>query len=263
MHERISVSAISSNGWSFDEDVAWWRSAGVTNVGVALRKLEAFGLAGGTVLVVDAGLRVTNLLALAFPLTAADRWPAHQERLLAAVAAASAMGAECFVTTTGPAGSMPWDEAADAFAEASAPVVAACRDAGIPFVVEHTNSLRADVGFVHTLRDALDLVRPLGGGVLMECNACWAERGLAATIAADVEHIRLVQVSDYVIGTLCTPDRVVPGDGDLPLTRIIGWLLDAGYTGVFDIELIGPRIEAEGYDSAIRRSVAAVEALLP
>jgi sugar phosphate isomerase/epimerase len=77
-----------------------------------------------------------------------------------------------------------------------------------------------------------------------------------------VDLLRLVQVSDYVIGTLRTPDRAVPGDGDIPLARIIGQLLEAGYDGVFDIELIGPRIEEEGYQHAVPRAVEQVEALL-
>jgi sugar phosphate isomerase/epimerase len=262
VHPRISVSAISTNGWSLEQDLAFWHDKGITNVGVSLRKLEAHGLAGGTTRVVDAGLRVTNLLGLGFALTRPDQWPAHQERLAAAVSAAAAMAAECFVLTTGAAGPMPWEEAADALAVAVAPVVAACHGAGVPFVIEHTNSLRVDVGFVHTLRDTVDLARRLGVGVLMECNACWAERDLPATIAAGVDTIRLVQVSDYLIGTHCTPDRAVPGDGDIPLARILGQLLAAGYGGVFDLELIGPRIEAEGYPSAVERSVAALEALL-
>ena len=262
MHPRVSVSAVSTTNWSVAEDVEFWRSAGITNVGVWLRKLEASGLAEGTARVVDAGLRVTNLLAFGFPLRDRGPWPAAQERLLAAVDAARAMAAECFVMTTGSAGSMSWEEAADAFESASAPIAAACRDAGVPLVVEHTNSLRPDVGFVHTLRDVIDLARRVGAGVLVECNACWAERGLPATIAVGIDVIRLVQVSDYVIGTRCTPDRAVPGDGDIPLARLLGLLHDAGYAGVFDIELMGPRIEAEGYPSAVPRAVAAVEALL-
>jgi sugar phosphate isomerase/epimerase len=62
-------------------------------------------------------------------------------------------------------------------------------------------------------------------------------------------------VSDYAVGTLSTPNRLVPGDGDIPIERILRDVLDAGYTGMFDIELIGPRIEDEGYGPAISRSV--------
>ena len=99
--------------------------------------------------------------------------------------------------------------------------------------------MRVDVGFVHTLADVVDLARRLGIGVCVETNACWAERGLARTIAAGVDTFRVVQVSDFAIGTLSTPNRLVPGDGDIPLERILGQILAAGYVGAFDLELIG------------------------
>jgi len=170
--------------------------------------------------------------------------------------------AECLVFTTGPAGPLPWDEAADALEAAMAPVLAESRARAVPFAIEHTNSLRVDVGFVHTLRDAIDLARRLGTGVCMEINACWAERDLATTIAHGVDTLRLVQVSDFAIGTLTTPARLVPGDGDIPLARILGAVLAAGYPGCFDLELIGPAITAEGYEAAIARSLDAVSALI-
>jgi sugar phosphate isomerase/epimerase len=93
-------------------------------------------------------------------------------------------------------------------------------------------------------------------------NACWAERGLAETIAGSRDVIRLVQVSDFAIGTLSTPNRLVPGDGDIPLERILGQVLASGYTGVFDLELIGPKIDAEGYASAVPRAVDALGSML-
>ena len=83
----------------------------------------------------------------------------------------------------------------------------------------------------------------------------WTTAGLPVPPSLAVSNPPGVQVSDYAIGTLSTPDRLVPGDGDIPIERILGDVLDAGYTGMFDIELIGPRIEDEGYASAIGRSV--------
>ena len=47
----------------------------------------------------------------------------------------------------------------------------------------------------------------------------------------------------------------MPGDGDIPIGRILGTVLAAGYAGSFDLELIGPRIDAEGYDRAVPRAV--------
>ena len=264
MHPRISVTAMCTATWGLDDDLAFWAETGITNVGVSLRKLEQSGVEAGARRVAGAGLRVTNLLGLGFDLAGRDRWPAHQARMISAVEAGRIMGAECLVLTTGAAHAMTWEEAAEALAEAIAPVVEAAQKAALPFAIEHTNSLRVDVGFVHTLRDVADLARHLLVGVVMECNACWAERALEATMRQAVadDLIRLVQVSDFVIGTLQTPDRAVPGDGDVPLERLIRQLIEAGYTGVFDLEVIGPRIEAEGYASAVPRSIEALNGWL-
>jgi sugar phosphate isomerase/epimerase len=263
MHPRVSLSAISSASWDLDQDLAFYGEAGVTNVGISVAKLERFGWEEGTRRIVDAGLRVTNLIGLGpFRLSEPDGWDRQRERLARALDAATAVGAECVVFTTGPAGTLTWEDAADALEMAMTPVLAEAQTRGVTFAIEHTNSLRVDVGFVHTLRDVLDLARRLDTGVCMEVNACWAERGLADTIAGGIDRIRLVQVSDFAVGTLSTPNRLVPGDGDIPLERILGQVLAAGYEGCFDLEIIGPRIEEEGYRSACRRSIDRLAVML-
>ncbi len=208
-------------------------------------------------------MQVTNLIGLGpFHLDDPDQWPSQRDRVRAALDAAEAVSAECMILTTGPAGQLTWEDAADALETALAPVIEDARERGLPFGLEHTNSLRVDVGFVHTLRDVVDLARRLGIGVCVETNACWAERGLDDTIRTGVDTFRVVQVSDFAIGTLSTPNRLVPGDGDIPLERILGQVLAAGYEGSFDLELIGPRIDDEGYEAACTRAVTELGALL-
>lgn len=267
MHPRTCVSAISTFRLSLPEDLAFWANHGVTNVGVSVAKLEAFGWDEGAKLVAEAvanGLHVVDLIGLGpFHLARPERWGAQRDRLAHSIETAQAVGASVVVFTTGPFAPLTWDEAADALDEALTPVLREARAAGVDFAIEHTNSLRVDVGFVHTLRDALDLARRLDTGVCMEVNACWAERDLASTIADGVDRIRLVQVSDFKVGTLASSQRLVPGDGDIPLARIIAAAESAGYTGSYELELIGDAITEEGYDRAVPRAVAALEALLP
>jgi sugar phosphate isomerase/epimerase len=263
VHPRISLSAISTFQWSLDEDLAFYERAGITAIGASLAKLEAAGIDAGARRLHDAGLRVTNLIGIGpFHLDDPTQWEGQRDRVRRAVDAAEAVDAECMILTTGPAGQLTWEAAADALEEALTPVIADAHARGIPFGLEHTNSLRVDVGFVHTLADVVDLARRLGIGVCVETNACWAERGLAGTIESGVETFRIVQVSDFAIGTLSTPNRLVPGDGDIPLERILGQVLAAGYGGSFDLELIGPRIDDEGYEAACSRAVAALGDLL-
>ncbi|HEU5300741.1 MAG TPA: sugar phosphate isomerase/epimerase [Acidimicrobiia bacterium] len=263
MHPRVSLSAISTFQWSLDEDLAFYERAGITAIGASLAKLEGAGIDAGARRLRDAGVRVTNLIGLGpFHLDDPGQWPSQRDRVRAALDAAEAVSAECMILTTGPARQLSWEDAADALESALEPVVADARARGLPFGLEHTNSLRVDVGFVHTLADVVDLARRLGIGVCVETNACWAERGLARTIAAGVDTFRVVQVSDFAIGTLSTPNRLVPGDGDIPLERILGQILAAGYVGAFDLELIGPRIDDEGYEAACTRAVATLGRML-
>lgn len=264
MHPRMSVSQISSWNWSLDDDLAFYEDAGIDAVGLAYRKLAATGdPIRAAERVVRAGLRVTNLLVPGpFTLAEPERWADQRETAGLIMDTALALRPEMVVLTTGPAGDLTWERAADALHDAMRGTLAEAEREGLHLVLEHTNPLRVDVGFVHTLRDAIELGWRLDMGVCMEVNACWAERNLEGTISAGIEAIDLVQVSDYAIGTHRTPDRLVPGDGDIPLRRIIRQLLDAGYTGVFDIEIVGPRIEEEGYRSAISRSVAWLEDVL-
>jgi len=263
-HPRVSLSMLSHWNWTVEEDLAFFDREGVEVIGLSLAKMQA---AGGWEHYVDriraGGYRVTNLVGLGpIPWSDPSKRAEGVARTRVALDAAVAFGAEHMILTTGPAGSLTWEEAADAYADTVGPVLEEYATSGMRVTLEHTNGLRVDVGFLHTLHDAIDFARRLGVGVCMEMNACWAERGLGATIAAGIDTIGIVQISDFAVGTMSTPHRLVPGDGDIPMERIVGQLLAAGYPGVFDLEMIGPRIEEEGYESASTRAVEYVGALL-
>ena len=133
---------------------------------------------------------------------------------------------------------------------------------GVSIGVEHTNPLRRDLGFVHTLHDMVEVARRIGVGVVVEITNCWAERNLDATIFDGVETFRVVQLSDYVVGTVTATERAVPGDGDIPIAHIVTAMCDAGFTGPFELEMLGPRVEEEGYRPAIARAVAVLDEIL-
>jgi hypothetical protein len=44
--------------------------------------------------------------------------------------------------------------------------------------------------------------------------------------------------------------------------RLLRMVLDAGYQGAFDLEILGPRIEAEGYRAPITRSLERASEML-
>jgi sugar phosphate isomerase/epimerase len=263
MHPRLSVSAVSSWDWTLDEDLGFWDRAGIDHVGLSFRKLEDAGLGPATTRIRDAGLQVSDIVELGWwNLDDPATWAPQRDRLLAALDVAVAIGAPTLVVTSGPAGRLGWEGALFALDAAIAPVRDRADEGGVVITLEHTGALRLDLSFVTTLRDGVDAARALDVGVCVEVNSCFAERDLEATLRDADDLLRHVQVSDFVIGSHCTPDRAVPGDGDIPLGPILGWLDAAGYRGPFELELVGPRIQSEGYESAIGRAITNLDELL-
>src|SRR6266404_2986463 len=156
MHPRISVHGLSGSTSTLREDLDFWASAGIDNVGIPMSKLDAAGRDPGIKQVLAAGLRVCA-----------------------------------------------------------------------------------------------------------EVQNFWVEYDLERTIREGIDLIDLVQISDWIMtDSAVPPNRAVIGDGDIPLEKIIDWFLKAGYQGAFDIELVGPRIDSEGYQSAVTRSVSWLTATL-
>jgi len=258
VHRRIAVSAVCSWEWGFDQDLEFWRRAGIGHVGLHPRKLEEAGWERAVAAARDAGLAVSSVGSVGyFPLDRPEQWGKARDRVQRCVDAARELHARSVVIVSGGAGRLTWEEAADNLVAALAPVAA-----GDLLALENTVSLRTDYGFVHTLSDAHDVATRMGAGVCMEVHSCWAERGLAATVARIAPDIRLVQVSDFVSGSTVSPDRAVIGDGDIPFDRVLGGVLEAGYDGPFEIEMIGPRIEEVGYEDAIMRSIERLDVVL-
>ena len=175
---------------------------------------------------------------------------------------AVALDTPCLGITTGPAGSLDWEEAAAALGQALAPVTEAAAGRGVVVAIEQTLPVRVEIGFVHSLRDSIDLATRFGLGVIMETNYCFKERGLADTVRSAGDRLTRVQVSDLVPPSTVIPDRAVPGDGVIPLTEVVRMTTEAGYTGPFELEMLGPRIEREGYEAACRRGVTALSDIL-
>jgi sugar phosphate isomerase/epimerase len=122
--------------------------------------------------------------------------------------------------------------------------------------------VNADIHLAHTLGDTVALAALADIEVCIDLQACWFESDLERRLAEAVPRCGLVQVSDYVYGDRSAPCRAVPGDGVIPLTRFLDSILSAGYTGVFDLELCGPRIEHEGPASATARAAENLSTIL-
>ena len=248
-HPRLSLNSICSMQQSFDDDLALWADLDVDHVGMISPKIEPIGWDAALQAVRDRHLRVSSMSC-------------YKHGIAESLPFTADVGAEVLYIVTGGYGPILWEEAAERFCAEIGPWVDEAREVGVILAVEPTNPLRTDTSFLHTVRDAVDLARMSGMGIALDFYSAWYERDLDEVVRKNIDLVALVQIGDYALGTFDIPNRCAIGDGDIPVERLLGMVLDAGYEGVFDLEILGPRVEAEGYRAPIARSLEQASRML-
>jgi sugar phosphate isomerase/epimerase len=261
-NHRLSISAMCSYPWTFDQDLALWEDVGAQYVGLIVAKLDPdpeYCMARLT----ETGITASTLITRGFDLAAPETWEATRDTHRAVIDLAARHGARSIYFTSGRTTGARWSEDLARLADAVGPTVEHAKARGVPAAIEP--SLRTSVSFVNTLRDAIDVAERTGLGLVADFGNMWMERDFREVVARAVPHLVLMQIGDMVIGS---PERPAPGgrahigEGELPLRRMITDILDAGYQGLFDLEVV-PADFTQGYDAAtLVRGVANASALL-
>lgn len=262
IHPRLSVDAMCTFPWSFDQDLALWSDMGVRHAGLLISKLGDDPDAKMERLSA-AGITASTLITEAFDLASPKTWEATRAAHRRALDLMARYGGHSIYFTPGRTTGAQWREDLERLADAVAPTVAYSREVGVLAAIEP--SLRTSVSFVNTLRDAIDMAERTGVGIVADFGNMWMERDFDLTLKRAMPHIALMQIGDVVIGASGRPapgGRAHIGEGELPLERMMRDVLDAGYTGVFDLEVVPADFAKGGNEATIRRGIAAASALL-
>jgi len=265
MHPRVCLHQVIYMEESTTAFIELCRAIGVPNMTLATPLVlqqpggvEAVqrSLASG-----DPRVAVVNHPFALFPNLEQDRGAAL-EKLLQAIDLSVSLRAKSIYLLTGGRGSLSWEQAADRFIKLVEPGRNSAREKGITLMLENASPFNIDIHITHTLADTILLAEMSGLDVCIDLQPCFGEAGLPQLFRRALPITGLVQVSDYVLGDRVAPCRAVPGDGVVPLERLIGDLLDAGYQGLFDLELVGPRISDEGGAAAAKRAAERLSEIL-
>ena len=252
---KLTFNGLMSHGLPLDHDVELAQRLGMDGLTVPVAKLEPFGVEKGLKLLADSGLPVAAATGAGmFSLDDRAKWPEQIERSKRVTDLAGRMGAECMPLLAGSGGKLSYEEAEEEFLALLDQFLPTVRDNGTRLALEPNTCLRYDLGFCHTLHDALDLAERVDSpqfGVLFEMNNAWYERHLYDNIARRFDRIFLVQIDDQPANDFCTPSRVALGDGVIPCDRILRAFEAAGYDGYYDIEVVGPALAERGHEAII------------
>jgi sugar phosphate isomerase/epimerase len=261
---RLSMSEFTTFRWTFEEDVQHYAAAGFEGIGVWRQKLAECGEERGVDLLCESGLAVSSLM-WAGGFTGSDGRSMENsiEDGIEALRLAAALRAECLVVYTGGRGGHTHRHARRLAVTAMTEMAIVAEELDVQLAVE---PMHPGCGLDWTFLSTIDSTRALLADVpslQMVFDAYhWAlVPGILDELPQLVPHIALVQLGDGCGKPCGEQDRRPLGEGHLPLKRISQTLIENGYGGFFEIELVGPEIETSDYGRLVARSAQALTQL--
>jgi sugar phosphate isomerase/epimerase len=232
--------------WSLEEDLRYFREAGATCMELCESKLQPDQLERQLDLVRASGLRVSCFqpavesffevkLSATLGQLEANRASLHQtvERL-----GRSRIG-DRINTISGVIPGQSWAEALPAMAREYRELCKRAADHGVKIMVEPLHPIYCGLdSMFSTFQEAFQLIESVGATNLgMTCDLwhVWQHEEIDAELIRYAPYIWTVHISDWK-PVRCAVDRHIPGDGLIPLHRLMHVLERAGYGNGYLVE---------------------------
>ncbi len=264
-HFQFGVSQFTTNPWAFERDVETYARLGVSAIEVCEAKLDPAKISEQMARVKDAGLEITSVqpvtrtlfpsLSQPEPTDIGERMARFQQTI---ESLAPFVPGVAFVTNTGipPGGNM--QEVLDTAAAEYKKLARFAADHGVKVALEPLNASIANIETaIWTLQQAMQVVDAVGEdsfGICLDCWNVWQNAGLLEAIRDCGPKIFVVQISDWR-----TPrsflDRLVPGQGEIPLPEFLRAVHDAGFRGAYSVEIFSSGVPGALWDSDLEQVI--------
>lgn len=263
----LSMNELTTYRWPLEQDVERYVQAGYEGIGVWRPKLSDYGEEQAVDLIAESGLRVTNLL-WAGGFTGSDgRTPEESvQDAVQAIRLAGALGAGCLVIYPGGRNNHIYRQAERLLRGALDVLLDYAADVEVALAIEPMHAAcAADWTFLTDLESTVALVERYNSPFLklvFDTYHFGHDRSVLANLGELVPYIGVVHLGDRAGAHSSEQDRAPLGTGRLQLGEIIRGLIDAGYTGDFDVELVGRDIEPGRYEAVLASSLEYFERVL-
>jgi sugar phosphate isomerase/epimerase len=261
----FGISEFTTMPWSFDEDVARYATLGVDTIEVVEAKLDDDRFAEQMQSIAAAGLGISGVQPMVRTFFGSRMMPDPQpldERVACLRRSIERLAAYApgvpFITNTGahPRGDMA--EAMKVVAEQLGELGRIAADHGVTMALEPLNPTSVNVeSAIWTIDQALDVIDASGSdhvGLCLDYWNIWQNADVDAAIARAGERILTVQASDWR-----TPrsfaDRLLPGDGTIPLATLIKTTRATGYARPWVVEIFSNDVSDSLYDGDLEAVV--------
>lgn len=254
---RFALSEVTTYHWSLQEDVVAYCEAGLGAIGIWRTKLEDFGEERGVDLVQESGLEVSSL-AWAGGFTGSAGYSFDEAVIDArqALQVAANLGADCLIVSGGGRGHHTARHARRVVIDGLAMLADEAAELGVQLAVQPMHrSFYRDWTFLASIDQTLDLLAACDHPsvrMAFDLFALWQEPLLFNRIDEIAGQVGVVKLSDWREPLRSEYDRCLPGEGMIPLNDVTRAFLNAGYRGMFEIEVWSDAVWESDYGDVLR-----------
>ena len=247
----LGMSEFTTWPWTFERDVEQYAALGIECIEVCEFKLDPTRMQDQLATIGGAGLTISSIQPLVRTLYPSISQPEphnvgeRMERFKESIRLFGSHGeGVAFVTNTGipPGGNI--QEVVDVAASRYRELADFAADHGALIALEPLNpSIMNIESAIWTLEQAMRIVAAVrrdNFGICLDFWNIWQNPGIEDAIRA-CGQILVVQVSDWRTPR-STQDRAIPGDGEIPMGRLIAATRDSGFTGPYSIEIFSGNV---------------------
>lgn len=244
---KFSVSEVTTMTCTFEEDVKLYASAGCAGIGVWGFKMKEVGAEKARDLMQRHGLAAANCipeLNSIFPYVLSPEPVNPKDRVEAFLPNLEEMAKlepESIVVITGPQGDRSSQEATEQCLEGYERIGRTASDLGVTIAFEPIHkSMRDEFTMVWDMPGALEMLRQLDQPnfkILFDTWHLWDTPEVYRHVVDNIDLIGGVHVADWQKTSRSWADRAFPGEGILPMKKLLSALREAGFDGLFDVEI--------------------------
>ena len=262
---QFGVSQFTTNPWSFERDVETYARLGVSAIEVCEFKLDPAQVSEQMDAIKAAGLKVTSVqpktrtlfpsASQPEPLDVGERVKLFQTTI---ETLAPYTPGVAYVTNTGipPGGNI--EEVMDRAAAKYRGLAEFAADYGVKVALEPLNASIVNIETaIWTLPQAMQIVHAVDResfGICLDSWNVWQNADIHAQIKACGAKIFVVQLSDWR-----TPrsflDRLVPGQGEIPLPAFLAAVHAAGFRGAYSVEIFSQGVPNALWDGDLEQVI--------
>ncbi len=258
---QLSMSELTTYRWTFEVDVQKYADAGYQAIGVWRPKLVECGEERGIDCLLECGLTVSSLMwAGGFTGSDGRTYAFSLDDALEALRLASVIRAGCLVIYSGGRGGHTHGHARRLTIQALRELGQAATELDVTLAIEPMHpGCGWEWTFLTSIEGALELIAEVPGLRLVFDLYHWGHNPeLLDRVPTLVPHIALVQLADARCPPCGEQDRLPLGAGVFPLRQWTQTLIEHGYQGFFETELMGPEIETLCYDALLANTIEAM-----